>query len=62
MNKLYQGCQSPVHAVTYLKIGKEGGHIKGVFETEVLQLGPEAELLWGVWGIAQKLSNFWNLN
>jgi len=36
--------------VAYLEIGQGGGHIKEVRGTEVLQLGPEAELLWGLWG------------
>jgi len=45
--------------VTYLEIGQGGGHIKGVWGTEVLQMGPEAELLWGLWA---KPSDFWNLN
>ncbi len=33
--------------VAYLEIWQGGGHITGVWGPEVLQLGPEAELLWG---------------
>jgi len=45
--------------VEYLEIGQGGGHIIGVWGTEVLHLGPEAELLWVTWrSPCMKLSDF----
>ena len=35
-------------SMAYLEIGQGGGHMKWVGGTEVLQLGPEAELLGGL--------------
>jgi len=41
----------------YLEIGQGVGHIKGVWGREVLQLGPETELMWGSGAKPQKLSD-----
>jgi len=45
-------------SVAYLEIGQGGGHMKGIWGTEVLQLGPEAELLWEFWDKAPEAERF----